>query len=251
MTSWAQPFLPFFVLLGRISAFFAVLPIFSSRSVPARIRVLAALLVTMFAAMILPPAPAALANLSGAAMALLVAGEALCGLSLGLAVRLVFNAVQVGGLIASRQMGFAMAGTYDPSTGEQTQPMSVFLETLFMLFFLVASGHHLLLRLIFRSFTVFPVGEIPTAASMAQGIITAGTTMLTFGLQLAAPVLAAFICLSVFLAVLARVLPELNVLLLSLPLRVGLGLFMASAMIPGLNRFTHEFALWMQSLMTA
>lgn len=251
MNSWAQPFLPFLAVLGRTSAFVAVLPIFSWRIVPVRVRAMIALLLTVFVAMVLPPSRAVTQPIAGISMALLVVGETLVGLSLGLSVRLVFAAVEVGGRIASRQMGLAMAGTYDPSTGQQTQPLATFFEILFVLFFLVASGHHLLIRMIFRSYELFPAGEMPTLGAMAEALVVAGSTMMVFGLKLAAPVLAAFLCLSVFLAILARVLPEMNILFLSLPLRVGLGLFMAAAMVPSLGLLTEELAVWLQSFLAA
>lgn len=246
MATWAQPFLPFLVLLGRVSAFMAVLPIFGWRALPGRIRVVLALLLTVFVAMLTPPGPVVQQPLGAWAASLLIVGETLCGLALGLAVRLVFAAVEVGGRIASRQMGLALAGTYDPMSGGQSQPMAMFLEIIFVLFFLASSGHHLLLRLIFHSYEVFPVGSIPTLGQMAEGLVVAGSAMLLFGLKLAAPVLAAFLCLSVLLAILARVLPELNVLFLSLPLRVGLGLFMAAAIVPALSTLTDELAQWLQ-----
>ena len=56
MNTWAQPFLPFFAVLGRVSAFMMVLPVFSWRTVPMRLRAMLALLLTVFVAMVLPPA---------------------------------------------------------------------------------------------------------------------------------------------------------------------------------------------------
>ena len=82
-------------------------------------------------------------------------------------------------------------------------------------------------------------------AFLAEGVLNAGSTMLVFALKTAAPLLAAFLLLSVVLALLARVLPEMNVLLASLPLRVGMGFFMAAAIMPTLNELADELAAWM------
>ena len=54
METWTQLFLPFALLLARISGFFAVLPIFSWRALPVRVRAGMALLVTVFFAMVIP-----------------------------------------------------------------------------------------------------------------------------------------------------------------------------------------------------
>ncbi len=73
--------------------------------------------------------------------------------------------------------------------------------------------------------------------------------MFLLGLRLAAPMLAAFLLLMVVLAVLARMVPEMNILFISLPLRVGLGLLMAAIFLPFINGFVAEFADWMGKLL--
>jgi flagellar biosynthetic protein FliR len=100
-----------------------------------------------------------------------------------------------------------------------------------------------------RSYDVFPIGQPPATAMMADSVLESGALMLVFGLKLAAPVLAGFLLLAVVLAVLARALPEMNILLASLPLRVGLGFFLAAAMVPSLGGFTEQFGEWISRFM--
>jgi flagellar biosynthetic protein FliR len=82
-------------------------------------------------------------------------------------------------------------------------------------------------------------------AEFTAGIVRAGSAMMLFMLKLVAPLLAAFLLLSAILGILARALPEMNVLMTSLPLRVALGFLIASAMMPMLNAFAGELAAWM------
>lgn len=245
METWTAIFLPFGLLMARIAGFFAVLPIFGWRTVPMRVRAGVSLIVTVFFAMIMPPPAAAMLPVVPLAAAILMTREALCGLALGMAANIVFRSVQLGAKFAGRQMGFAMASVIDPSTGEQGAPVGMFFEITFMALFLAARGHHLLLLAIRHSFRAFPIGAPPRTDLLVGGIIKATTAMLTFGMKLAAPVLAAFVVLSVILGVLARVLPEMNILMMSFPLRVGLGLLMAAAICPMMNDFTIELAQWM------
>ena len=142
-----------------------------------------------------------------------------------------------------------MAQILDPLTGEQAQPLGMLLEMIFILLFLSANGHHMFLLIISRSYEAFPAGNIPTMAVLASGIIKAGSTLLMAGLRLSAPILAAFLVLMVALAVLARIVPEMNILFISLPLRVGLGLLMAAIFVPFINGFVAEFADWMGKLL--
>jgi flagellar biosynthesis protein FliR len=237
--------LPHILLLARVTAFFAVLPVFGWAYAPNIVRVGMALVLTFFLAKqfpaMLPAMPAGLL-----APALLLVWEVLCGLSLGLACRFVFQAVQQGGFIIAQQMGLTDAGVVDPVSGEDAVSVAMFFEISFTVMFLSAQGHHLLVGFIGNSFRKFPVGTYPSAGAMAGALVTAGSTMLLFALKLAAPALAAFLVLSFLLAILSRALPDLNILFDSFPMRVGLGLFLCAAMMPLLDTFTGDLADWMQ-----
>lgn len=247
MDDWLSLLLPFSLLLARVSAFVMVLPIFSWRDVPMRVRAALALLLTIFVAIVLPRP--AVGNVSTLAAAVLLGQELLWGLGLGLGASFIFLAVQQGARIVSLQMGLGEAEIYDPVSGEPVEAIDTFLEMTFVVFFLALGGHHLLLMLIFRSFDAFPVASAPDVGVLSRGLVEAGSAMLVLALKASSPVLAAFLVLSVLLAVLARVLPEMNILFTSLPLRVGLGLFMAAAILPLMNGIAGELAQWIDRLL--
>ncbi len=248
MTLSIEKLLGFVMVLTRISAFFLVIPVFSWKSIPVRIKVAVALLITIFFSMIMPPVIDS-RQVSLLEAILLIANEATYGLALGLTVAVVFSAVKLSGRIIERQMGFAMGQILDPLTGESAQPLSMLLEMIFIILFLSANGHHLFLLIISRSYDAFPAGSIPTITVLTGGVIKAGSTMFVAGLRLAAPILAAFLVLMVILAVLARIVPEMNILFISFPLRIGLGLLMATIFVPFINGFVAEFADWMGKLL--
>ena len=231
----------FVMVLTRISAFFLVLPVFGWKSIPARIKVAMTVLLAIFFSMITPISVNA-GQISSTEAVLLIANEATYGLALGLVATFVFAAVKLSGRIIERQMGMAMAQILDPLTGERVQPLGSLLEMIFIMLFLSANGHHLFLLIISRSYESFPAGSMPTIPVMTEGIINAGSTMLLHGLKLAAPTLAAFLLFMVVLAVLARMVPEMNILFISLPLRVGLGLLMVAIFLPFISSFVGEFA---------
>jgi flagellar biosynthetic protein FliR len=236
--------LPYLLVLARVSAFMAVAPIFGTNYVPMVVRAGIAMTVTVFLAMVVPLKHAALGTgMAGAG--LLMAQEVVVGLALGLAATLLFMAVRQGAAIMGQQIGYEDAGIVDPTTSEEFGSFEMFFEVTFMVFFLMAGGHHMLISIIARSYGAFPMGAPPNMGVLAQGVIEAGSAMLLFALKLAAPLLAAFFILSVVLAVLARVLPEMNILVLSFPLRAGLGLIMASAILPTLSNMTAELGSWM------
>jgi len=248
--------LDFAMVLTRISAFFLVLPVFGWKSIPVRIKVALVILLSIFFCLAAPFAirSDAWAQRSGQQISileviLLLSNEAIYGLAMGIVAVCLFATVKFCGRIAERQMGLAMAQILDPLTGETGQPLAMLMEMIFVLAFLSANGHHLFLLAVSRSYEAFPAGSIPTISMMIGGIVKAGSTLLMAGLRLAAPMLAAFLLLMVVLAVLARIAPETNILFISLPLRVGLGLMLAALFIPFVNGFVSEFADLMGKLM--
>lgn len=243
-----EKLLGFAMVLTRISAFFIVLPVFSWKSIPVRIKAAMTLLLTVFFSMITPFAIDC-RQVSALKAVLLIANEASYGLALGLVVVVIFSVVKFSGRIIERQMGLAMAEVLDPLTGERGQPLGTLLEMVFIILFLSANGHHLFLLIISRSYETFPAGSIPTMPVLVCGIIKASSTMFVASLRLAAPLLAAFLVLMVVLAVLARMVPEMNILFISLPVRVGLGLLMAAIFVPFIEGFVAEFADWMGKLL--
>ena len=243
MDQWIAILLPSFAILARVTAFFGLCPVFSCSAVPMRARVTLALMVTVFLAMALPIRLAS-EGVHWAEAVMLIGREVLCGAGLGLAVRLIYMGVQQGAQIIGRQMGMMMASIIDPTSGASTLPTSVLFDMSFIMLFLVAGGHRLLLELLAGSYEVFPVGGQIDLAALTDGVVTAGSAMLLLALKLSGPALAAFIILGVLLGIVARVLPEMNVLMASFPLRVALGLFIAAAIFPMLDGFTVEIAGW-------
>lgn len=247
---WIAILLPFFLVMARVSAFFAVLPLFSWDMLPVRIRAAIALLMTIFFAFTVPTPALAAEQLHWLSATLLMTREVLCGVALGLAARLIFTAVQQGVAIGTQQMGFSDAGIIDPDSGEEGDHAVVMIfQMLFAVLFLGVGGHHLLLMAIDQSYRAFPIGQSPDMAVLTESIVTAGSMMLLFAMKLAAPLLAGLLLLSVILGVMARVMPEMNILMESLPLRVGLGVILSILVMRTLGTFTAELAEWLNEFL--
>jgi flagellar biosynthetic protein FliR len=236
------------LVLTRISAFLLILPVFGWRAIPMRIKVAATILLSVFFGAV-NPVTFGVTSVSPVQAVLLMISEVTYGLALGLIVALLFTVVKLSGQIIERQMGMMMANVLDPMTGETTRPLGSLLEMLFILLFLGANGHHMFLLIISKSYAAFPTGTAPTMAVLVQGVIIAGSAMLSAGLRLAAPMLAAFLVLMVALALLARLVPEMNILFVSMPVRLGLGLIMCAMFLPFLNGYVTEMAGWMSRLL--
>ena len=243
-----EKLLDFVLVLTRLSTFFLVLPVFGSTAIPIRLKAAMAIIMTVFFSMIVPFGLNSNTQLSMLQAIPMISNEAIYGFALGLVARCIFSAVKIGGEIVEDQIGFKMSEVLDPLTGESAQALSTLLEMIFILLFLSANGHHLFISIIAKSYEAFPIGSIPGIEMLAGGIVNAGSAMLIAGLKIAAPILAAFLLLMVVLAILARIVPEMNILFISLPVRVGLGLFMMIIFIPFISTFVSEFAELMNKL---
>ncbi len=243
-----EKLLGFVMVLTRISAFFLVVPVFGWLIVPKTIKVAAVVLLAIFFSAT-SQLVAVEGHTSAVQAALLLSAEATYGLALGIIASVLFSALKLGGRIIENQMGLSMAEILDPLTQERAQPLATMLEMIFVLAFLAANGHHLLLRIIHRSYELFPAGRIPTIADLTGSILEATSMMLVAGLRLAAPVLAAILLLLVTLAILARIVPEMNIFFISFPLRIGLGFVMLVIFVPFIDGFVSEAAKMMAKIL--
>ena len=250
MDAWTI-LVPIGLVLARVSGFVAVLPIFGSALVPAIIRVGLILVLSVFTMATRWSATVLFQTEVHWMVAVLgTVQEVTLGVGLGLCVRLVFSAVQQGGCIFAQQIGLSDAGVIDPVSGEESSSLAEFLEILFTLFFLIAGGHQLLLAILFRSYDWFPMGSYPAPGAMAGAVAEAGAIMLTMAVQLAGPVLGGFLILAAVLGVLARIMPDMNILFESYPLRVGVGYLLAMAVVGALNGFVAQVTGWMRQFLT-
>jgi flagellar biosynthesis protein FliR len=127
--------------------------------------------------------------------------------------------------------------------------MSLVVETIFILLFFAAEGHHLLLMMLQKSFHALPIGSMPDIGMLTNMVVQSGAVMMMAALRLAAPILSLFMVMMVVLGVLARVLPDMNILFESMPLRIGIGLVALVIFLPLMTDYTEEFSMWMNQLM--
>jgi flagellar biosynthetic protein FliR len=180
---------------------------------------------------------------------LLLAGEAIYGLALGLIVMLLYSVVQLTGHMIEQQMGLTMAEIVDPLTDEEAGPLASLLEMIFLLLFLSANGHHLFLLILSKSYQAFPAGTIPSVNTLVGAVAQTGSVMFVASLRLAAPMLAAFLILMVALALLARLIPEMDIFFVGMPAQAALGLFLTTVFLPFVGGFVTEMADWMAKLL--
>ncbi|MBW1776902.1 MAG: flagellar biosynthetic protein FliR [Deltaproteobacteria bacterium] len=211
------------VILSRMAAMVGTLPVFTASQATLRLRLGLAVGLSM---LLFPVAEFSLSPLqkTPAGLMWIMAQEAILGFLLGFVTQLVFFAVQFGGTIVGYQMGFAAANILDPQNQQQVPLLSQFQNIFAILVFLGLDMHHVIIRVIARSFEVLPPGRMDLTGGAIPFIMGLTGQMFLFGLQLVAPVLMVLMVSTFILGIMSRVFSQLQVFLLSFPINISLAL---------------------------
>ncbi len=223
--------LTFALVMLRVSAFVVAWPVFSVYAVPNHAKILLALILTML--MYPSIALTGLANVRvGDEIVYLAGKEVMIGLCLGFITRLFFFAFAIGGNLVSTYMGLSAANIFNPALGIQSTTVEQFYMTIATLMFLVLNGHHLFLEGLAKSFEVLPL----SMNALRTGVFgEAGTfiqEVMVIGIKISAPIMIAIFVINIFMGILGRAVPQINVLVTSLPVNVMAGFLVMIATIP-------------------
>lgn len=234
---------PFFIVFTRLGAMVMVLPGFSFNAVNARFRLLLALGMTLVLFPVItphiPPFP-----IAGMDVVVIVLMEVLVGALLGLGVRVLLSAMSVAGDVISSSAGLQAAQAFDPNAGSQSTAPAQFLTMLGVLIFFGINLHHTMITALIESYSIFPPGMAPMDMQDATyGLLKATTHALDLGLRLSAPVAVSGFLAYVGFGLLNRLVPNIQVFFVTMPLTLWLGVFVLGLSLGGmLNLYAEELA---------
>jgi len=220
MTEIIPAFPAFLLIFVRVTSFFLMVPLFSYRNIPAGAKIglgFFMALIMVFAVDI--PELAIDSNYF-----LLIIKEALVGLFIGFIAYMLLSAIQTAGGFIDFQMGFAIANVMDPQTGAQSPLMGQYLYTIGLFLMLALNGHHLLLDGVFYSYKFIPIDQpwIPFGnENMLQYVVKAFNSMFIIAFQMSIPIVGSLFLVDIALGIVARTVPQLNVFVVGLPLKIG------------------------------
>ncbi|MDI9801447.1 flagellar biosynthetic protein FliR [Citrobacter koseri] len=217
--------LPFF----RILAFLQFAPVLDNRAFSRRIKIAAALALSIIITPMLPN-NVVLSELLSMRTVLLIGEQLLWGFLFGMALQLVFVTLQTAGHILSMNMGLGMAMMNDPVNGSSTTVISQIIYVFCALLFFIMDGHLLLVTILFKSFSYWPIGQAinqPTLMLIVQGLgwIMASATLI------ALPTTFVMLIVQGGFGLLNRVSPTLNLFSLGFPISMLFGLLCISMMV--------------------
>jgi len=223
----------------RLTGLMLFAPFFGSVAISSRVK---AVLVLALTALLYPATSTKIPTMSISEWPMMVFGELLIGIALGIATNIVFDGVQMAGQILSVQMGYSLVNILDPQTQVESTVVATFHQMIVMLIFLRLNVHVWMLAALERSFDYLPPASGHFDAAFASSVMQAGAGVFAIGVQIAAPVLSATLLADVALGLLGKASPQLPLMLLGPAVKSILGLLiLISALKYWPDIFEHLF----------
>ena len=236
--------LRFWFLLIRLSAMVLTLPLFSFRTVPSHLKIvlIVALSVSLYPAVRTQQMPVLQGPMH---LGILLLGELFIGMLVGFLVQVLFASIQLGGMLMNQQMGLSMANILDPQNGQQTSIIENFQYVLAVLLFFSVSAHHWFIYTMAESLHAIPLLGFRVPGDITRPLVVLLGQAFMHAVKLAAPVIVALLLVNIAMGIVARLVPQMNVFILSFPINMGVGLIVFALALPFLMAEFHQLYVQM------
>lgn len=239
----------FMLVFARVGAMVMLMPGLGEENIPMRIKLSIALMLTLI---LLPLHRAAyhIDMTSLSALLVLMLHEIVIGIILGATARVTLSALQVAGSVIAQQMGLGFVTSVDPTQGQQGVLVGNFLTMLGVTMLFATDSHYLVIAALSDSYKIFSPGESMMTGDVASLATQAFAAAFKIGLQLSAPFLVFGLVFNIGLGVLARLMPQMQVYFVGVPLAILAGfLILALVVVAMMGTFLDYFVGVMHQMM--
>lgn len=226
----------YFLVFLRIGAILMSMPVFESKTMPHLFRLALAFAASLILFPMLKlnpmPVPGSIFTFGIGA-----AREILLGVIIGFSVKFIFAGVQLAGQLAGYQMGLAIAEVLDPADSQQIPLLGQFNNLVALLIFLSINAHYWFIKALALSYRIVPPLSAHFGGPLMEQLIRLGGNMFVIAIQVGAPVIAVLLVTSAAFGLVARTVPQLNVFIVAMPLKIGVGLIFIGFSLPYLAAF--------------
>ncbi|SMP47341.1 flagellar biosynthetic protein FliR [Anoxynatronum buryatiense] len=231
----------FLLVFMRVSGIFVSAPIFSNENTPMVARIGMAGMISF----ILMPLVEGTAVVHSGNL-ILFAGqsiqELLVGILIGFVGAVYFSLTSLAGTLLDRQTGFAMVNAIDPLSDTEMPIFGSFYNILFVFIFLSINGHHIFIRALNDSYHQIPIGHVIILSDdLVRGMITFFRDMTVMAFLLSLPVVVTSFLANVVLGIFAKTMPQINVFVVGMPLRIVVGMLTIWVTLQALLPFSESF----------
>lgn len=219
----------FLFVLIRIASFIWISPGFSFRGMPqvAKLVLSFALSLSVYSTNLVVSEPYSIGM-----FALVLIKEMLIGVTIGYVTQLFFSGIETAGNFVDFQVGFSMSTAYDPNLGIHTSYFGRVYYWIAMIIFFLTDIHHQVIRTLMHSFELVPPGQLTIPNFAIEGIIHLFSYVFEIALNLAFPLIVVALLAEVVLALLSRTVPQINVLILGIPLKILISIIFLYLFLP-------------------
>lgn len=230
ITIFINKFLIFLLVFIRMTSIFVISPIFSRQNMPSYLKIGLALFCTFTIAPTLGSIDINYYDFIN--FTLLIFKEFIIGIILGFTSYLVFSSLLVAGQIIDVQIGFGMVNVLDPQNNIQVPLVGNFLYLLATNIFLITNGHHILLTALVKSYAIVPINSFTITDTLVNNILGVFIESFAIGFKISLPIIAAVLLSEIALGILSRTVPQMNVFIVGLPLKITIGLLALIFIMP-------------------
>lgn len=241
----------FMLVFTRMGTAFMIMPGIGDSFIPRNIRLMLLLGISFVLTPIVQPyipspIPAFPILLS------LIMMEFIIGLFIGTIARIFMIALDVAGMLISTTSGLANAQVFNPSLATQGSITGALLSMVGVVLLFVTNLHHMLIYGVVESYQLFPIGAVPDTGSMAQMVTQAFSSSFLIGFQITIPFIIVAMLLYIGMGVLSRLMPQVQVFILALPVQIMLSLLtlslvLSSAMLFWLTQFESNMIFFLSA----
>jgi flagellar biosynthesis protein FliR len=220
----------FFLVLARVSPLFVLAPLFSSKLVPVRVR----MIVAVALAIGLSPVVIGHARIPIDVWTYgeLILKELLVGLAFSFVLGALFAAVAVAGTFLDYLIGFSFGSLVDPINGTNTTILSQLYALLGVIVFIAINGDAWVIAGLARTYDVVGPLDMPSIPTLVGGADAAFVTVFASAIQVAGPIVLALVLTDVAFGLVSRVVPQLNVFGVGFPVKLLVGLVLLGVTLP-------------------
>lgn len=235
------------LVFARILGIFIFNPILSRRNIPTIMKIGISIFISYIVILVVQPVPVDSSN-TGEYLFMLLR-ESFIGLIIGFITDLFFYGVQVAGEIMDMQSGLGMAKVFDPETNVQMSIMGSFLSFMLYLYFFAANAHMSYIRLFVVSYDIIPIGAEGFNADFGYAVAVYFSVLLAMVMKLAMPIMAAELILEFCMGVLMKSVPQIQIMVVNIQLKVAFGFLMLFLLAVPISEFIDRYLdTWLETI---
>jgi flagellar biosynthetic protein FliR len=226
----------FFFIFYRTLLLFLFFPLFGVTFFPTKLKIIISL---VFALILAPVLTFKLPPLTDVNVVKILVSDFIFIFLISLIFRIILAGIQLGGELVGIQMGFGISQTIDPISGFSMPVISQFVYIIFLLLFFSFDFHHQLIYFLYESFEKIPPGSFLLKEEIGIFILKKSKLIFELSIKFLAPLLVFMMLIYVSLAVIGRLIPQINIIFVAFPLITGLGILFFGLMLAILPRIIY------------